>query len=138
MQDHGATSNEVAVYLDGSKLKEKIEFADLIVKRLGKKVLTPATHQVLKECKTVRKLLSLQNRSALWMILSILRDVMPMVMISIVIRFVGSLGHAEFDKQLFSGRIAGDAIRSDGSFDSAVSFDLMINLVVTCALWWLS
>eukprot|EP00746_Dinoflagellata_sp_MGD_P090748 gnl/MRDRNA2_/MRDRNA2_35865_c0_seq1.p1 gnl/MRDRNA2_/MRDRNA2_35865_c0~~gnl/MRDRNA2_/MRDRNA2_35865_c0_seq1.p1 ORF type:complete len:1032 (+),score=251.92 gnl/MRDRNA2_/MRDRNA2_35865_c0_seq1:100-3195(+) len=139
LEEHGSTKKELAGYESGEKLESSIKLAEKMVETLGASCLQPKTIDFLKECKEFHKSMQRTKSGALKMITSlIVKDVAPMWLLSLMIGLVGPAGWAEFDRYLLSGLIASGATRPDGTWDSAKSQRLAMNLVLIVIIWMLS
>ena len=128
MEEHDTTTREIAGYADGSKLRDKIEFAKTVVKSLGKKALQNETARLLTDCQAVLKLSPTKGGAALRLILGLVLSVLPLWILAICFDFVEQVYCMEFDKYLFSGRVVTGAMNTAGRVDLALARAMAIDM----------
>lgn len=138
LKSYDSNLEEVTGFLSGEKLECVIEIAENAQKNLGKQIIETSTKVPLQQCKTVCKDMQIPRFSAFKTVFDIAVRVAPLWLLSNAFFVIHIMGWTEFDRVLFSGEIGLKPLRSDGSYDSMLGFQLACNCVVTCVVWWVA
>ena len=130
LKAHDTTRKEVDEYVDGERLEKTVTQAEKIVKNLGASNREPSTLAIVKEGRTEIKSTRRKGAAAMQRILAIASSSIPMWFLSIFLSFLGMWFKVELDKILWTGRIATDAVKPDGSWDSSISQRLALQVAI--------
>lgn len=138
LEENKTTAREVVDHLSGEKVQQVLDLADDAVDKLGRRILSAGTKDLVVKAKGLCNRMLHQRRTVFRIMFDIACRVAPMWILSNVFFAIQIMGWTEFDRVLFSGEIGLKPLRADGTYDSDLGFRLAKNCLLNCAVWWVS